>query len=250
LIQLPKTIFREYDVRGIAGHDLTEDIVERLGRALAVYLKGKKKHNRMIVGRDGRLTSPAFAHALIDGLTASGVDVLDIGEVPTGVTYYGLFSQKVDGGVQITGSHNPKEYNGLKIAVGKSTIHGKEIQKLREIAEKDKFPEARKPVTITRLDLVPKYQAEIKKRIKLKRKLKVVVDAGNGVGGKVAVPLFERMGCEVIPLYCDVDGNFPNHHPDPTLPIDAQRPHRAGEAQEGRPRDRIRRRRRPDRRGR
>ncbi len=217
-MQLPKHIFREYDVRGIAGQDLTEEIVERLGRSLAVYLKGKKKHNRMVIGRDGRLTSRAFAHALTDGLTASGVDVIDIGEVPTGVTYYGLFSQDVDGGIQITGSHNPKEYNGLKIAVGSSTIHGKEIQKLREIAERGEFADAKKPVTITRMDIVPKYQAEIQRRIKLKRKLRVVVDAGNGVGGKIAVPLFERMGCEVVPLYCDVDGNFPNHHPDPTLP--------------------------------
>ena len=217
-MQLPKHIFREYDVRGIAGRDLTEEIVERLGRSLAVYLKRKRKHNRMVIGRDGRLTSRTFAHAVIDGLTASGVDVIDIGEVPTGVTYYALFTQKVDGGVQITGSHNPKEYNGLKIAVGESTIHGKEIQKVRVIAEKGEFAEANGPVTITRMDIVPKYQAEIKKRIKLKRKLKVVVDAGNGVGGKIAVPLFERMGCEVVPLYCDVDGNFPNHHPDPTLP--------------------------------
>jgi phosphomannomutase/phosphoglucomutase len=215
---LPKHIFREYDVRGIAGRDLTEQTVELLGRALAVYLKGKKKHNRMAIGRDGRLTSRAFSHALVDGLTASGVDVIDLGEVPTGVTYFSLFSQDVDGGVQITGSHNPKEYNGLKIAVGDSTIHGKEIQKLREIAEKGEFPAAKKPVTITRMDIVPKYHAEIRRRVKLKRKLKVVVDAGNGVGGKVAVPLFEAMGCEVIPLYCDVDGNFPNHHPDPTLP--------------------------------
>lgn len=217
-MKLPEHIFREYDVRGIAGRDLTEETVEILGRSLAVYLKGKKKHNRIAIGRDGRLTSRGFANALTDGLTASGVDVLDIGEVPTGVTYFSLYSQDVDGGVQITGSHNPKEYNGLKIAVGGSTIHGKEIQKLRAIAEKGEFPAAKKPVTITRMDIVPQYQAQIEKRVKLKRKLRVVVDAGNGVGGKVAVPLFERMGCEVIPMYCDVDGNFPNHHPDPTLP--------------------------------
>ncbi len=217
-MKLPKHIFREYDVRGVAGTDLTEEIVETLGRAIAVYLKGKSKHNCMVVGRDGRLTSRAFAHALIDGLTASGVNVIDIGEAPTGLTYYGLVALPVDGGVQITGSHNPSEYNGLKIAVGSSTIHGKEIQKIREIAEAGKFFSAKKPVTITRMDLAPKYQAEILKRVKLKRKLKVVVDAGNGVGGPIAVPLYEKLGCTVIPLYCDVDGRFPNHHPDPTIP--------------------------------
>ncbi len=217
-MSLPKHIFREYDIRGVAGKDLTGEGVEQIGRAIAAYLKGKAKHNCMVIGRDGRLTSREFAHRLIDGLTESGVNVIDIGEAPTGLTYYGLFTLKVDGGVQITGSHNPKEYNGLKIAVGKSTIHGKEIQKLREIAEKGKFPTATKPVTITKMDIADKYRAEIKKRIKLKRKLKVVVDAGNGVGGAIAVPLYESLGCKVIPLYCDVDGNFPNHHPDPTIP--------------------------------
>lgn len=216
-MQLPAEIFREYDIRGIAGEDLTEATVERLGRAIAVYIRRKKKHNCMLIGRDGRITSKAFANALIDGLTASGVNVIDIGEVPTGVAYYGLFALDVDGGVQITGSHNPKEYNGLKIAVGKSTIHGKEIQKLREIAEKGDFPEAKRPVTITRMNLVSRYQSAVARKVKLKRKLKVVVDAGNGVGGVVGVPLYERLGCEVIPLYCDVDGAFPNHHPDPTI---------------------------------
>lgn len=211
-------IFREYDIRGIAGKDLTEEVVELVGKALCVYLRGKKKHNCIAVGRDGRLTSKAFSRALIDGLTSCGMNVIDIGEVPTGVTYFSLFTLKVDGAIQITGSHNPKEYNGLKIAVGNSTIHGKEIQKLRVIIEKGVFPKATKPVTITRLNLVPKYTKRITGDIKIRRRLKVVVDAGNGVGGPVGVPLYEQLGCEVIPLYCDVDGNFPNHHPDPTLP--------------------------------
>lgn len=217
-MQLPDTIFREYDIRGIAGKDLTEDVVELVGKALSVYLCGKKKHNCVAVGRDGRLTSKGFANALIDGLTSAGMNVIDIGETSTGVTYYSLFSLPVDGGVMITGSHNPKEYNGLKIGVGKSTIHGSEIQKIKGIMQKGVFPVAKKPVTITRMDLLPKYQARIARDVKLKRKLKIVVDAGNGVGGKVGVDLFRRMGCEVIELYCDVDGNFPNHHPDPTLP--------------------------------
>ena len=217
-MKLEPTIFREYDVRGIVGKDLTGETVYTLGRAIAAYLKGKKRHNTFVIGRDGRVSSRHFAHALIDGLTDSGINVIDIGEVSTGVTYFGLFTLYVDGGVMITGSHNPKEYNGLKIAVGKSTIHGAEIQKLRMLVEQGDFRTANGPVTIKKIDLVVKYRQWIARGITLKRRLKVVVDAGNGVGGKIAVPLYERLGCEVIPLYCDVDGDFPNHHPDPTVP--------------------------------
>ena len=217
-MKVPSHIFREYDVRGIAGKDLSEEVIERIGKAFATLLRRKKPHNCVVIGHDGRLTSRSYAHALMDGITSTGMNAIDIGEVPTGMLYFGLFTLPVDGGVQVTGSHNPKEYNGLKIAVGKSTIHGAQIQKLREIALKGEFAVAKRPVTITRMDLLAKYYGKILRRIKLKRRLKVVVDAGNGVGGKVAVPLYNMMGCEVIPLYCDVDGNFPNHHPDPTLP--------------------------------
>ncbi len=217
-MKVPSHIFREYDVRGIAGKDLNEELIELLGKAFAVLLRRKKPNNCVVIGHDGRLTSRAYAHALMDGVTSAGINVIDIGEVPTGLLYYGLFTLPVDGGVQITGSHNPKEYNGLKVAVGTSTIHGDQIQKLREIALKGEFPVARRAVTITRMDLAAKYHGRMLRGIKLKRRLKVVVDAGNGVGGKLAVPLYEALGCEVIPLYCDVDGNFPNHHPDPTLP--------------------------------
>lgn len=212
------SIFREYDIRGIAGTDLTEAKMERLGKAYGAYLRGKLKHKRVVVGGDGRLTTRSFSHALMDGITSTGIDVIDIGQVPTPLMYFGLFTQDVDGGVQVTASHNPAEYNGVKVAVGTSTIHGKEIQKLREIAEKGEFPSARRPVTITRMDLVPKYINRVVRGIKLKRKLKVVLDTGNGVSGPIGVPLYEKLGCEVIPLYCDVDGRFPNHHPDPTIP--------------------------------
>lgn len=217
-MRIKKKIFREYDIRGITGKDLTEPIIERLGMAFAAYLKGKKTHNCVAIGRDGRLTSKSYSRAFIDGLTACGVNVIDIGEMPTGLTYFAMATLKVDGAIMITGSHNPKEYNGLKLGLGKTTIHGKEIQKIGAIAEKGIFPVARGPVTITRMDITPKYNRRVLKDIKLRRKLKVVVDAGNGVGGKIAVPLYEALGCEVIPLYCDVDGRFPNHHPDPTLP--------------------------------
>jgi len=211
-------IFREYDIRGVAGRDLNEETMERLGKAYVVYLRKRRhrEHNTVVLGRDGRLTGKAYSAALIDGITSCGVNVIDIGEVPSPVLYYALNTLKVDGGLMLTASHNPKEYNGMKVGVGKTTIFGEEIQKLKLIAEAGDFPTTKKPTTITRMDLVPKYSARILRDIKLKRKLKVVVDAANGVGGVVAVPLFEQLGCEVIPLYCEVDGNFPNHHADPT----------------------------------
>jgi phosphomannomutase/phosphoglucomutase len=211
-------IFREYDIRGIAEKDLDASTYEVVGKAMCAYLRGKKKHNCVVVGRDGRHTSKAYANAIIDGIASCGVNVIDIGEVPTPLVYFGLFTLPVDGGVMITASHNPKEYNGMKVAIGQSTLHGKEIQKLMQIAQAGKFPEAKGPVTITRMDLVPKYLNRITSGIKMKRKLKVVLDGGNGVGGPVGLELYKRLGCEVIPLYCDVDGDFPNHHPDPTVP--------------------------------
>ena len=209
-------IFREYDIRGIVGTDLDESVMETLGMAYVAYLRGKKKYNTVVVGRDGRLSGKALSAAVIDGIAACGVNVIDIGMAPTPVLYYALNTMKVDGGLMLTASHNPKDYNGMKVAVGKTTIYGAEIQKLMRIAEKGQFPLSGKPVTITRMNIFDKYMARIKRGVSLKRNLKVVVDAGNGVGGIVAAPLYEALGCEVIPLHCEVDGNFPNHHPDPT----------------------------------
>lgn len=217
-MQFNPSIFREYDIRGIAGTDLTEENIEALGGAYVAYMRGKIKYNTVVVGRDGRLSGKAFSRALIDGLTNAGMNVIDIGQVPSPVLYFALNTLKVDGGLMLTASHNPGEYNGVKVGVGKTTIYGDEIQKLRMVAEKGNYPRAKKPVTITKMDIVPKYIAKIASIITLKRKLRVVVDAANGVGGPVAVPLFEKLGCEVIPLYCEVDGRFPNHHADPTIP--------------------------------
>ena len=222
-MKIRKGIFREYDIRGIVGKDLSKDVYAAIGQACGRYMRRKKKHNCFCIGRDGRFTSKDYANALIDGLTSTGMDVIDIGQVPTPLLYYGLFTLPVDGGIMVTASHNPKEYNGLKVAVGKATIHGKEIQKLYKLCDgMGEFPHGNtylpRPVTITRRNLAPKYMNRVAGDVKLKRKLKVVVDAGNGPGGVVAVPLYEKMGCEVIPLYCEVDGSFPNHHPDPTIP--------------------------------
>lgn len=215
-MELNPAIFREYDIRGIVGQDLEEDVFERLGLAYAAFLKGKKKHNLVCVGRDGRLHSKRLTQAFIDGLTAAGMNVADLGLVPTPIVYYGTNVLKVDGGAMITASHNPGEYNGLKVSVGKTSLHGEAIQKLYRVAAAGVFPSAKKPVTITRMDLTGKYLRRVTGDIKLKRKLKVVVDAGNGAAGPIAVALYEALGCEVIPLYCDIDGTFPNHHPDPT----------------------------------
>jgi len=216
-MQINPEIFREYDIRGIAGKDLDESSMETIGKAYVAYMRGKRKHNCVVLGRDGRLTGRDYANALIDGVTSCGMNVIDIGMVPTPVLYYAMQVLDVDGGLMLTASHNPKEYNGLKVGVGKTTIYGEEIQKLGRIAAAGKFPKApAKPVTITRMDMKPAYLRRVRRIIKLARPLKVVVDAANGVGGLTAIDLYRSLGCEVIPLFCEVDGNFPNHHADPT----------------------------------
>jgi phosphomannomutase/phosphoglucomutase len=215
-MELNPAIFREYDIRGIVGIDVDEDVYELLGKSFAAYLRGKKKHNAVCVARDGRLHSKRMAQAFIDGLTSAGLNVIDIGLAPTPLLYYGIHTLPVDAGAMVTASHNPSEYNGLKCTVGTAALHGDQIRKLYDIAIKGDFPVARKPVTITRMDIADKYINRIVRDVKPKRKMKIVVDAGNGASGPLAVKLYEAMGCEVIPLYCDVDGNFPNHHPDPT----------------------------------
>jgi phosphomannomutase/phosphoglucomutase len=207
-------VFREYDIRGRAERDLSDDFARDLGRAVATHLSraGAKK---ITVGRDCRVTSPRLHAALTAGLTAGGLDVLDVGVVATPVLYYSVFHFDADGGVMITGSHNPPEDNGFKILRGKSTIHGDEIQALRRLIEARDFTSGAgrsEPV-----DVVGPYLEMAAARIELgPRRFPVVVDAGNGVGG-LAAPLLERLGFEVTRLYCEPDGRFPNHHPDPTV---------------------------------
>jgi phosphomannomutase/phosphoglucomutase len=210
------TIFREYDIRGLVDKDLTEEAVNRIGKALGVMIK-KAGGSKAAVGRDCRESGGRFSKQLIAGLNAVGVDAVDIGVVPTPLTYFAANTLDVQGFCMITGSHNPPEYNGLKLGVGKSTMHGEEIQELRRLVQEDQWPGGPAGKASTH-DIVTPYLKHVREGMKLgPRKLKVVVDAGNGTGGVVAVPLFQSLGIEVVPLFIEMDGRFPNHHPDPTV---------------------------------
>ena len=208
-------IFREYDVRGLVDIDLTEEIVFSLGRGFATFISRTGKRN-IVVGRDGRLSSPRFRAPLVEGMVAGGLDIVDVGLCPTPVFYFSLFHLDRDGGVMITGSHNPPEFNGFKICAGKTTIHGNAIQALRKIVEEENFVGGKGAVSFR--EIIPDYQDYLLKNIRLERRLKVVVDSGNGTAGAVAPKILRDLGCEVIDLFSEVDGRFPNHHPDPTIP--------------------------------
>ena len=208
-------IFREYDIRGIVGQDLDETVVETLGRAMGTFFLGRGQKD-VAVGRDCRLSSPGFGAALIRGLLATGCDVADLGVVPTPLLYFSVFFKKKEAGVMITGSHNPPEHNGFKMMSGEDTLYGKTIQALYEIVRKGVFP--RGEGRVASLDVVSEYQDYVARNVQFSRPVKVVIDAGNGTGGAVAVPLLRKMGADVVDIFCEPDGRFPNHHPDPTLP--------------------------------
>ncbi|HVP69459.1 MAG TPA: phosphomannomutase/phosphoglucomutase [Anaeromyxobacteraceae bacterium] len=213
--EVSPTIFREYDIRGLVDQDLTEEAVRLVGRALGSEVR-EKGGRRVVVGRDCRESGPRFAAAMLDGLNAAGIDVTDLGVVPTPLTYFAAATLPVDGLCMITGSHNPPEYNGLKVGVGRTTLHGDEIQALRRRIEAGRFAEGSGGRESH--DIVTPYRAYVRRNLRMgPRRLKVVVDAGNGTGGVVAVPLFQSLGIEVVPLFVEMDGRFPNHHPDPTV---------------------------------
>ena len=214
-MQVNPQIFREYDIRGVVDRDLTLAIVRRLGQGFGTSMIQRNKLN-LVVGRDGRLSSKPFAEALIEGLLSTGCHVTDIGLCPTPAYYFSIFHLDKDGGMMVTGSHNPPEFNGLKVSVGKSTIFGEEIQSLGRLVEKGEFSSGKG--SLRREGILRPYHDYIKKNIKLEKPLKVVIDAGNGTAGVVAGPLLKDLGCEVEELYCEVDGRFPNHFPDPTIP--------------------------------
>jgi len=214
-VKINPQIYREYDIRGVVDKDLTSDIVRQLGKGFGSHMVqlGKKS---LAVGRDGRLRSGAFSEALIEGLLSTGCNVVNIGVCPTPVYYFSLFHLNKDGGIMVTGSHNPPEFNGFKVSVGKSTIFGEEIQKLGRLVEGGDFISGRG--NLSEAKVIQAYHEYIKKNIRLEKKLRVVIDAGNGTGGVVAGPLLKDLGCEVEELYCEIDGRFPNHFPDPTVP--------------------------------
>jgi phosphomannomutase/phosphoglucomutase len=214
-MQINPQIYREYDIRGVVDKDLTPAIVKRLGQGFGTYMIQHNKLN-LVVGRDGRLSSKSFAEALIEGLLSTGCHVTDIGLCPTPAYYFSIFHLDKDGGMMVTGSHNPPEFNGFKVSVGKSTIFGEEIQSLGKLIEKGEFSSGKG--SLGKEEIIRPYQDYIKKNISLEKSLKVVIDAGNGTAGGVAGPLLKDLGCELEELYCEVDGRFPNHFPDPTIP--------------------------------
>lgn len=214
-MKIDPLIFRSYDIRGIYGRDLTEEAVRLIGRAYAT-LGASRGVRRVTVGRDCRDSSTPLFHALVEGLNAGGVSVLDVGVVATPIQYFSIPHFGTDGGIQITGSHNPPEYNGLKISMGGTTIHGDDIQALRAVIESGRFSSG--AGTLEAVDVVKPYIDMCVANLRLgPRRLKVVVDGGNGTGGPFALPILERLGVETVPLFCEMDPTFPNHHPDPTV---------------------------------
>ena len=215
-MNLNKDIFRQYDIRGIVGQDLTPETVELLGKGIGTYFR-QRDSREVALGRDGRLSSPQFAKSFTTGLLSTGCRVIDLGTVPTPLLYFSIYFKNYEAGVMITGSHNPPEYNGFKMMLGKDTLFGDDIQDIYSLIHSGQFVEE-EGGSVRTYDITPEYEEYVLNNISLQKKLKIVVDAGNGTAGVVAVPIFKKLGCDVIELYCEVDGNFPNHHPDPTLP--------------------------------
>ncbi len=207
-------IFREYDIRGIAGKDMTDDDVLIIGKAVGNYLK-QRGHTKLNVGRDCRTTSDRYAEKIIEGLLSTGCDVVDIGTCATPVFYFSIQHLKGQGGVMVTASHNPPEYNGFKLCIDLDSIHGEEIQALRCIAEENAFEKGEG--AHKKEDVLPAYKEFVENNINITRPMRVGVDAGNGTAGVVAVPIMKNLNCEVHDIYCEMDGTFPNHEADPTV---------------------------------
>jgi phosphomannomutase / phosphoglucomutase len=219
---LAATIFRQYDIRGIVGSDLTTDAARAIGAAYAAYLAERELRGAVAVGRDNRPSGDDLRDALVDGLVTSGVDVVDIGVVPTPLNYWALHHLPVIGGIQITGSHNPPEYNGFKLTVDKGSVHGDELQRLYALAGETR-PAAARSGTVRHEQVIDGYVDDIARRVgRLSRSIRAVYDCGNGAGALVAPQLFERLGVQARGLFCESDGTFPNHHPDPTVPENLQ----------------------------
>lgn len=218
-IQLPAEIFKAYDIRGIVGKTLTADICRAVGQALG-SLARERGQSAIAVGRDGRLSGPELAGALMQGIVAAGVDAIDVGCVPTPLTYFAAYELGCNSCVSVTGSHNPPDYNGLKMVIGGETLAGEAIQALKARIEAGQL--ATGAGSVRSADVRDAYVERIVGDVRLARPLKIVMDCGNGVAGGIAPQLFRRLGCELVELYCEVDGTFPNHHPDPSKPENLQ----------------------------
>jgi phosphomannomutase/phosphoglucomutase len=212
---LPAEIFKAYDIRGVMGRQLTPAVVERIGHALGAEALAQGG-NAIVIARDGRLSGPELAQALAKGILASGCDVVDIGMATTPMGYFAAYELGTGSAVVVTGSHNPPDYNGLKMVVAGTTLSGDAVQRLRARAAADDLP--RGEGRYATREVREAYLARVAGDVKVARRMKIAVDCGNGVAGMVAPELYRRMGCDVVELYCDVDGRFPNHHPDPSHP--------------------------------
>ncbi len=215
----PQEIFKAYDIRGIVDKTFTPEIVEAIGQAIGseAYERGQRA---IVIGRDGRLSGPSLAAALARGIRQAGIDVIDIGMVATPMTYFAAYELGTNSAVMVTGSHNPPDYNGLKMVLGGETLAGEAIQALRERLERGEL--RRGSGSYREEDIGERYIRRIVSDVKLARPMKIVIDCGNGVPGAYAPTLYRRLGCEVTELYCEVDGRFPHHHPDPSQPKNLQ----------------------------
>lgn len=212
---ISQSIFKAYDIRGIVGETLTRDTAKLIGQAIGSEALSLEQ-STIVVGRDGRLSGPEMVSALIEGLQSTGIDVIDIGAVPTGVLYYATYELKTGSGIMVTGSHNPPDYNGFKTMLGGKTLAGEDIQGLYQRIVDQNFETG--SGGLQEIDILQDYVDRIADDIQLEEPIKVVVDCGNGIPGIIAPEVLSEIGAEVIPLYCDVDGEFPNHHPDPSVP--------------------------------
>jgi phosphomannomutase/phosphoglucomutase len=212
---LPPEIFKAYDIRGVVGKTLTTEIVRAIGQTLGT-LALEAGRDALVVGRDGRLSGPELAAAVADGIRAAGANVIDVGMVTTPMSYFAANHLDTQSSVMVTGSHNPPDYNGLKIVIDGVTLSGDDIQDIRARIESGKL--ATGAGAYRTADVAPAYYDRVAADVRLVRPLKIAVDSGNGVAGAYAPTLYRRLGCEVTEMYCDVDGRFPNHHPDPSKP--------------------------------
>lgn len=207
-------IFREYDIRGIAGKEFEDGDVVKIGRAYGTFLE-RDNNRRVVVGRDCRLTSDSYSELFIEGILSTGCDVIDIGVCPTPVLYFAIHHLKAQGGAMVTASHNPAEYNGFKLMNGYDSIHSEGLQEVRRIIDSGTYAQGQGALETT--DAITPYMAYLQENITLSRPLRIGIDAGNGTGGVTALPVLKGLGCEVHDLYCDMDGTFPNHPSDPTV---------------------------------